>query len=281
MTRTAVVSEQLSRHIPWPPRRQLPRRSTAIDGECHAIPRQLPWQSSQVPWQYSATTTELDGCCHGNFHGRQTTAISTAFRGIPWPSAAIATAILQLEATATESKAIFTAISTDVNPLQFPRKPTAFRDHPRQLPRQSSNTWQLPRNSTAIATAAIATAISRTSIHCNFHGKPRHSTAIRGNCHGNPPIPGNFHRTPRQMPRKFHGRQTTAISMENQGHPRQLPRQSSNTRQLPRNSTAIATAISRTSNHCNFHGIPRPSAAIALPHALAIGGHCHGKFYLN
>ena len=130
-------------------------------------------------------------------------------------------------------------------------------------------------------------------LHVNCRGNPRQSTvkatAFHGNCHGNPP---KCHGSTRQLPRNStavataistdakpqqFARKTTAF----RGHPRQLPRQSSDTRRLKRNSTAIATANSRTPNHCNFHGIPRPSTAISLPHSAAIGGNCHGKFYLK
>ena len=168
------ILRQLPRHIPWPPPRQLPRQSTAINGECHGIRRQLPRQSSH-------------GKCHGNTRqlSRRSTAIATAIPRSP----------------------------SDVNPLQFPRKPTAFRGHPRRLPRQSSNTRQLPRNSTA-----IATVISTDVNPLQFPLKPRHSAAIRGNCHDN-------FRTPRLLPRQFHGRLATVNSTENHGIPRRLPRQ--------------------------------------------------------
>ena len=142
-----------------------PRQSTAnpaaFHGKCHGNP---PTASTR------AIATELHGCCHGNFHRRQTTAISTPFRGIPRPSAAIATAILQ-------ETAIATAISTDVNPLQFPRKPPAFRGHPRQLPRQSSNTRQLPRQFHGRQTTVISTAFRGhpRQLHCRT---PRQSVVV-------------------------------------------------------------------------------------------------------
>ena len=75
--------------------------------------------------------------------------------------------------------------------------------------------------------------ISHGHLHINCRGNPRQSTAnataFHGNCHGNPStasaiaIRGNCHGTPRLLPRH----------------------------------------IPRTSNHSNFHGIPRPSAANA------------------
>ena len=60
------VPRQLPRQIPWPSPRQLPRHSTAINGECHGIPRQLPRQSSH-------------GKCHGNTRQlpRNSTAVAT------------------------------------------------------------------------------------------------------------------------------------------------------------------------------------------------------------
>ena len=95
-------------------------------------------------------------------------------------------------------------------------------------------------------------------------------------------VPCNYHCN-------FRGRQTTAMSTAVRGHPRLLPRQSSDTRQLPRKAAAIATAISadvklqqfqrpsavllrynaiatkiHDNCHSNFHGIPRPSPAIEL-----------------
>ena len=73
--------------------RRMPRHSTAI--ATAILPR-------QVPWQYAAIATVLHGNHHGNFHGRQSTAISMVTHSIPRPSAAIATAILQYAETATE-----------------------------------------------------------------------------------------------------------------------------------------------------------------------------------
>ena len=133
------VPRQLPRHIPWPPPRQLPRQSTVINGECHGIPRHLLRQSSH-------------GKCHGNT------------QQLPRNSTAVAKAI-STDVKPQQFPRHSTAISTDVNPLQFPRKTTAFRG---KMPRQSSNTRQLPRNFTA-----IATQISWTSNYCNFHGIPR------------------------------------------------------------------------------------------------------------
>ena len=70
-------------------------------------------------------------------------------------------------------------------------------------------------------------------LHVNCRGNPRqltaNATAFDGNCHGNPPTAsamakrGNCHGIPRLLPRQF----------------------------------------PRTSNHSNFHGIPRSSAAMA------------------
>ena len=122
-----------------------------------------------------------------------------------------------------KSAAIATAISADVKPQQFPRPSAAIRGH--------------------------------------CHGNP----LIRGNCHGNPrPLSGqisadvnpqhfvrpsaaidNYHGSPRQLPRQF---PWTSNHSNFHGH----PRQSSDTRQLPRKSTAIVTAIST-----EFQGHPR------------------------
>ena len=110
---------------------------------------------------------------------------------------------------------------------------TAVRGHLRPLPRQSSDTWQLPRKA-----AAITTAISADVKSQQF---PRPSAAIRGHCHGNPPIRGNYHGSPRQLPRQF---PRTSNHSNFHGHSRQLSRQSSDARQLPRKSAAIPTAIS-------------------------------------
>ena len=68
--------------------------------------------------------------------------------------------------------------------------------------------------------AATATVISADVKPQQFS---RPSAAIRGHCHGNPPIRRNYHGNPRQLPRQF----------------------------------------PRTSNNSNFRGHPRPFAAIA------------------
>ena len=121
----------------------------------------------QVPWQYAAIATALHGYCHGNFHGRRSTAISTENRGIPRPSAAIATEISALHGNC-HGNFQYTAISTANHGIPW-RLPPQF---PRQLTRYFSRQ-------------------TMTNCHGNFDGKPRHSAAIRGNCHGN-------FRTPRQ-----------------------------------------------------------------------------------
>ena len=159
-------------------RRGMPRNSTAIAmailpsamailGNYHGtrwlLPRQFPRTSNHsnfhgLPWHSMAICGNchgnpptrgnchgIQGNFHGNFHGRQSPAISTETHGIPRPSSAIATAILQYVAIATELHGNCHGGNchgnfTDVNPLQFPRKTTAFHGHPRQLPRQSSNT---------------------------------------------------------------------------------------------------------------------------------------------
>ena len=120
--------------------------------------------------------------------------------------------------------------------------------------------------------AAIATAISADVKPQQF---PRPSAAIRGHCHGNPPIRGNYHGSPRQLPRQF---PRTSIHSNFHGHPRPLPRQSSDTRQLPRKSAAIATAISADVRPQQF---PRPSAAILRYTASAteVHGNCHSNFH--
>ena len=128
------VPRQLPRHIPWPPPRQLPRQSTAINGEWHGVPRQLP---RQVTWQYAAITTVVQGNCHGNFHGRQSIAISTENHDIPRPSVGISTAISALH------KRQFTAIYGNFHKRQSTAIATANHDIPRRLPRQF--TRQLPR----------------------------------------------------------------------------------------------------------------------------------------
>ena len=98
------------------------------------VPRFCPWQTpSYQPWQ----PTEVRGNCHGNFRGRQTTAV----RGHPRPLPRQSSDTWQLPRKAA---AITTAISM------------AIRGHPRPLPRQSSDTRQLPRKSAAIATAVSA-----------------------------------------------------------------------------------------------------------------------------
>ena len=92
-------------------------------------------------------------------------------------------------------------------------------------------------------------------LHVNCRGNPRqltaNATAFDGNCHGNPPTAsamakrGNCHGIPRLLPRQF----------------------------------------PRTSNHSNFHGIPRSSVAIgtAILQQAAIAtephGNCHDNFH--
>ena len=117
-------------------------------------------------------------------------------------------------------------------------------------------------NSTLVATARAAVLSVANSAGIN-HGNPRKyaaiakaisadikpqpfiSTAIRGHCHGNPPIHSNYHGRPRELPRQL---PRTSNHSNFHGH----PRQSSDTRQLPRKFTAIATAISTA-----FRGHPR------------------------
>ena len=133
------------------------------------------------------------------------------------------------------------------------------------------------RNSVDTTAAITNTHGVRGKCHGNFRGCPTTaiSTAIRGHCHGNPPIRGNYHESPRQLPRQF---PRTSIHSNFHGHPRPLPRQSSDARQLPRKSAAIATAISADVKPQQF---PRPSAAILRYTAIATEVHhsCHRKFY--
>ena len=203
-----------------------------------AMTTALPWTSVGVATGYrgnrrvstaratahGASTADCHGCGHGTCRGSVRGKLRGTNHGNPRKSAAIST-----------------AISADVKPQQFPRPSAAtrghchgnppilgnyhesprqlprqfprtsihIRGHPRPLPRQSSDTRQLPRKS-----AAIATAISADVKPQKF---PRPSAAIRGHCHGNLPILGNHHGSPRQSPRQF----------------------------------------PRTSNHSNFHGHPR------------------------
>ena len=83
------------------------------------------------------------------------------------------------------------------------------------------------------------------------------------------------HGSPRQLPRQF---PRTSNHSNFHGHPRPLPRQSSDTRQLPRKSAAIATAISADVRPQQF---PRPSAAILRYTASAteVHGNCHSNFH--
>ena len=127
-----------------------PRTSTANAAAFHGNYHGNP----QVPWQHAAIATELHSCCHGILPGRQTTAISTAFRGHPWQLAPQSSNKRQLPRNPT---AIATTTSTDVNPLQFPRKTTALRSHLRQYCRT-------PRQSAVIGRGQISTPIKR-----NFH----------------------------------------------------------------------------------------------------------------
>ena len=108
--------------------------STSIAAVIHGNQRQMPRHSTsiatvilprQVPWVYVEIDTELHSCCNANFHRRQTTATSMAFRG-----------------------------------------------HPRQLPRKFSNTRQLSRTSTAIATDGISANVS-ADVAAGFHGRIR------------------------------------------------------------------------------------------------------------
>ena len=157
------------------------------------VPRFCPWQTLWYqPWQ----PMEVRGNCHGNFRGRQTTAIFTAICGHPRPLPRQSSDTPQLP---RKPAAIATAISADVKPQQFPRP------------------------SAVIVTAIFRYAAIATEVRGNCHGNFRGSqtTAISTTIRGNPPIQGNCHGNPRQLPRKSTAI-ATAISTAFRGHPRQL-----------------------------------------------------------
>ena len=145
------------------------------------------------------------------------------------------------------------------------------------------NQRRMARRSTAIATASdmairgnyhgsprqLPRQFPRTPIYCNFHGKPRHPAAIRGNFHGDfrtsqtaiygnlrqfsqTAIYGDCHGKPRHsatIATAIYAAIATVISTANNG---KLPRQ------FLSQLRAIATLIDG-----NFHGNPRQSAANA------------------
>ena len=111
----------------------IPQHSAAIRGNCHGNPP-VSGNCHRTPPQFARMSIHcnfhgkprhaaaIPVNCHGNFHGRQPTAVSTENHGIPRPSAAIATAILQYAAIVAELHGNL----TDVKPLQFTRHSAAI-----------------------------------------------------------------------------------------------------------------------------------------------------------
>ena len=142
-----------------------------------------------------------------------------------------------------------------------------YRGNPRVSPARATAHGASTANATVVATARAAVLFVTNSVVPTM--------ATQG--------------SPRQLQRQF---PRTSNHSNFHGHPRPLPRQSSDTRQWPRKSAAVATAIPRTSNHSNFHGhprqssdtrqLPRKSTAIATEISMAFRGHprqlnCHGN----
>ena len=165
----------------------------------------LPWKSAGFHGKGHGSW-RFDGTCHGCGHGTCRGSVRGELRGTN-------------HGHPRKAAAIATAISADVKPQQFPRP------------------------SAAIATATLRYAAITTEVRGNCHGNFRGRqttailTAIHSHCHGNPPIRGKYHGSPRQLPRPF---PRTSNHSNFHGH----PQQSSDTRELSRKSTAIATAIS-------------------------------------
>ena len=163
--------------------------------------------------------------------------VATGHRGNPWISTArtathgASTANVTVVATA---RAAVLSVANSVVPSM------ATHGNPRQLPRQ----------------------FLRTSIHSNFHGYPRPSAAIATETLR---YAANTTEAPGKRLGSFRGRQTAAIFKAILGYPRPLPRDSSDTQQLPRKSTTIPRRFPPMSNHSNFHGNP------------PIRENCHGR----
>ena len=118
-----------------------------------------------------------------------------------------------------------------------------------------------------------------------YRGNPRVSTA-RATAHGASTANATVVATARAAVLSVVN--SVVPTMATHGSPRQLPRQfprtsTKNVRPLPRQSS-VPRQFPRTSNHSNFHGHPRPSAAIAtaiLRYAATttkVSGNCHGNF---
>ena len=121
---------------------------------------------------------------------------------------------------------------------------TSYRGNPRVSTARATTHGASTANATVVATARAAVlSVARNPWY--QHGNARKSAAIA-----------------RQFPRTSNG------------HPRPLPRPSSDTRQLPRKSAAIAAAISADVKPQQF---PRPSAVILRykANAAEIHGNCH------
>ena len=114
--------------------------------------------------------------------------------------------------------------------------------------------------------AAIATAVSADVKPPQF---PRPSAAIRGHCHSNPPIRGNYHGSPRQLPRQF---PQTSNHRNFHGHPRPSAAIATGTFRY----SAITTEV-RGNHHGNFHGRQTTAISTAIHDNPPIQANCHGS----
>ena len=121
--------------------------------------------------------------------------------------------------------------------------PTDYRGNPQVFTASATDHGTSAANATVVATARSRGSF-RGELRRTNHENPRNSaetdmaisTAIRGHCHGNAAITtevcGNCHGC-------FRGRSFEAISTAIRDRPRPLPRQSSDTRPLPRKSVGV------------------------------------------
>ena len=102
--------------------------ATAISAD--AKPQQFPRPSATIATailRHMAIATEIRGNCHGNFRGRQTTAISSTIHGN-----------LRYKAIATEVRGHPRQLNCHVNGRQFPYNHGSCNGNPRSFPRQSA-----------------------------------------------------------------------------------------------------------------------------------------------
>ena len=151
--------------------------------------------TAALPWTSMGVATDYRG------NPRVSTARATAHGASTAHATVVATA---RAAVLSVANSVVPTMATHGRPRQLPRQfprtsnHSNFHGHPQQLSRHSSDTWQLPRKSAAIATAiladvkpqqfprppavilryaAIATDV-HGNCHSNFHGIPQLSAAI-------------------------------------------------------------------------------------------------------